>query len=479
MPDHVAQAFGGGVASTVMNPIVLAAMVVSILLLLLLPRKYAIFAFLPCIFLVPLGQQLYLGGMHWMVCRLMVMAGLMRLLGTKVFSKKPLLAGGFNPVDGAFLACILFQAVSTVLLYMKSEALVNQFGFLIDSLGAYFLLRFLIHDDDDVYRALKCLAVITAILAIGMVREQLSLQNVFGLLGGVRIVPEIREGKIRSQGVFQHSILAGVFAATLIPLFVMLWKNGKSKILAAVGLLGASVMTYTSQSSTPLLAYVAGLLGISLWGLRKKMRNVRWGIVIAILLLAIVMKAPVWFIIAHIDLTGGSSGYHRAELVDQFIRHFGDWWLIGTKDASTWGWDMWDVQNQYVDTGETGGIAAFVLFIAMISRAFARIGNARRAADGNKERERYFWFLGSALFANCLAFIGANYFDQTKISWFLLLAIISAATVPILQTQSEKAKVGGVGLAKTGFEYSWPPAPRAIARNVGYKGRGASKIPVR
>jgi hypothetical protein len=455
MGEH-APAFGGGVAASTLSPIVLIGLIATILLILMLPRKYVAVAMLPSIFLVPLGQQMYLGGMHWLVCRIVILAGLVRLIKMKMGSQKALIAGGFNSVDRAFLAYVLFSAVSTVLLYMQSQALVNQVGFLIDFLGAYFLLRCLIQDEEDSYRLLKGLALVTAILALAMVREQLTMQNIFGLLGGVRLAPEIREGKIRSQGAFQHSILAGVFAATLVPLFCMLWKNGKSKIMGAIGLLGALVMTVTSQSSTPLLAYAASILGICLWPIRKRMRSVRWGIVIALLLLALVMKAPVWFIIAHIDLTGGSSGYHRAELVDQFIRHFGDWWLIGTKDAGTWGWDMWDVQNQYVDAGETGGIAAFIFFIALISRCFARIGNARKGIDGDKNRESHFWLLGSALFANCLAFIGANYFDQTKMSWFILLAMISATTASVLEDQTAKVRETEIEMAKAGLGYALP-----------------------
>jgi hypothetical protein len=262
-----------------------------------------------------------------------------------------------------------------------------------------------------------------------MVREQLTLQNVFGLLGGTRIIPEIREGKIRSQSVFQHSLTAGTFAATLLPLFFLLWKNGKAKVMAVAGVVGCTVMTICSNSSTPLLGYVAGLLGVCLWPIRKKMKKVRWGIVIGLLALQLVMKAPFWFIIAHIDLTGGSSGYHRAELVDQFIRHFTDWWLIGTRDAPTWGWDMWDQQNQFVDVGESGGLAALVLFIVMISRCYARIGKARKLVEGRRRQEWLFWFLGAALFANLAAFFGVNYFDQVKVSWFLLLCMISAVTV--------------------------------------------------
>jgi hypothetical protein len=256
------------------------------------------------------------------------------------------------------------------------------------------------------------------------------LQNAFGALGGVQSVPDVREGKIRSQGVFQHALMAGTFAATLLPLFLMLWKSGKSKAMAAVGLVGSTVMTITSQSSTPLLAYVAGLFGVCLWPIRKKMRIVRWGIVITLIGLALVMKAPVWFVIAHIDLTGGSSGYHRAELVDQFIRHFSEWWLIGTNNTANWGFDMWDAQNQYVNIGETGGLAAFVFFLIMITRMFKRLGKTRRAVAGNSRQEWMILFLGIALFAHLTAFFGVNYFDQSKVSWFALLAMICVATLP-------------------------------------------------
>ena len=51
------------------------------------------------------------------------------------------------------------------------------------------------------------------------------------------------------------------------------------------------------------------------------------------------MKAPVWALIARVDLTGSSSSYQRYQLVDMTIRHFGAWWLIGTPDYVNWGSD--------------------------------------------------------------------------------------------------------------------------------------------
>jgi hypothetical protein len=426
--------FGGGATETVLNPIVLVAMLITILLILVLPRKYIIVPILIFAFLAPGGQSVYAVGVHWLVLRIVTLVGLLRVLVMKFTSKKSPFAGGLNNIDKAFLICVVAQAIATPLQYMDSQALINQFGILIDFLGGYFLLRALIQDETDVYRTLKCLAVMAVILGLCMVREQVALQNIFGQIGLGRTVPEIREGKIRSQAVFQHSLTAGTFGAVLLPLFFLLWKNGKAKVLAAAGVVGTTIMTICSNSSTPLLAYVAGVLGVCLWPIRKKMKAVRWGIVGALVVLQMFMKAPFWFAIAHIDLTGGSSGYHRAELVDQFITHFRDWWLIGTKDAGTWAYDLWDQQNQYVGVGEGGGLVAFVFFIAMISRSCAKIGIARKAVEGLK-REWLFWVLGAAMFANLVAFFGVNYFDQVKVVWFALLAMISATTASVMQEQ--------------------------------------------
>jgi hypothetical protein len=427
--EHV---FGGGSTESVLHPAVLAVLLVVVVLTFALPRKYIVIPVLFVMMLSPQGQQLYLAGVHWSVIRILVLMGLIRLCVIKFSSKKSLFPGGTNGIDRAFFTVVLIQTACFVLQYMQFQALLNQFGFLLDFLGSYVLLRALIQNEADVYRGLKTLAGIAAILGISMLREHLTGQNMFGLLGGVQLVANLREGTYRAQGAFQHALTAGTFAATLLPLFFMLWKNGKAKVIAGVGVVGCTVMTLCSYSSTPELAYVAGLAAVCLWPVRKNMRVIRWGLVLFLVGLNFVMKAPVWFFIAHIDLTGGSSGYHRAELIDQFIRHFWDWWLIGTKDAGTWGYDLWDTQNQYVNVGQTGGLGAFVFFIVVIVRSWARIGESRKQSEGIR-REWMCWFLGAALFANVVGFFGVNYYDQSKIGWFVMLAMISAATVPQLR----------------------------------------------
>jgi hypothetical protein len=66
--------------------------------------------------------------------------------------------------------------------------------------------------------------------------------------------------------------------------------------------------------------------------------------------------------------------------------------------------------------------------LALICICFSRIGRARKAVEGDREKEWYFWLFGAALFSHIVAFFGISYFDQTRVSWFALLAMIMSAT---------------------------------------------------
>jgi hypothetical protein len=147
------------------------------------------------------------------------------------------------------------------------------------------------------------------------------------------------------------------------------------------------------------------------------------------------MKAPVWAIIGRIDLTGSSSGYHRYMLVDNCIRHFSDWWLIGTKHYNEWGSDMWDLSDQYVAYAVTGGLATLVTFIAIIFYSFRALGTGRKYVAGDKRYEWLLWCLGASLFAHVMAYFGIGYFDQMQVVWFVLLAMISAATTHAMERE--------------------------------------------
>ena len=434
--------FGGGAAQAVVHPVVLIAMLIAALMILLLPKKYAIVPLLLMTFLVPLGQQFNVGGLHVHVIRIIILVALIRALFSMLFSRARAFSGGFTAVDMVFLLWTFFHVLAFLILFsFLQAAVVNQFGFVWDILGGFLAMRFLVQEEGDVDRVIRTFAFIAAILAICMLNEHFSKVNIFGYLGNdTRIVPETRDGLVRAQATFAHPLLAGTFGATLLPLFFWYWQKGKSKAIAILGVLSSTIMAIAAASSTPVLAYMAAIGAICFWPFRKHLRLIRWGVVILLVTLQIVMKAPVWFLIGHISVFGSSSSDHRAYLVDLFIRHFSDWWLVGTNAAGTWGWDMWDTSNQYVSEGESGGLVAFVCFIAMISYCFSRIGKARKAVEGDRAKEWYFWLLGAALFSHAVAFFGISYFDQTRMAWFALLVVIVAATAPVL-AKSEKTEL--------------------------------------
>ena len=381
-PDHLR--FGGGAADTVLHPLVAVWMLIAIVLILVLPRNKAITPFLLAFFTIPVGQVVVLGGVHFTVLRILILTVLVRMAAFRGSSSEGRFAGGFNTLDRV----VVLWSLSTVIIFsvqwMEMQALIKSLGDLVESLGGYLAVRFLIPDREAVRRTIKVLAAICVIQGACMVSEQFTRQNVFGFLGAP--APTIREGHIRSEGVM-GTLYGGVFAGVLIPLFLWLWTEGKSRMAACAGLAGATAMVFASHASTSGLAYAASLVGLGFWPLRKRMRLVRWGIVAILVGLHLVMHGPVWSLIEHIDLTAGSSSYHRYMLVDNCIRHFGDWWLLGYKFYNEWGFCMYDLCNEFVGVAVRGGLVTLVCFIAIYSRSFGAIGTARKHVNGDRRQE--------------------------------------------------------------------------------------------
>jgi hypothetical protein len=168
-----------------------------------------------------------------------------------------------------------------------------------------------------------------------------------------------------------------------------------------------------------------------MWPLRRNMRLIRRGAIVALICLNFVMKAPVWFVLARVDVFSGSTGYHRALLIDSAIKNLKDWWLIGSKSTAAWEDEdqhLFDVTNQYLVVGSEGGLISMLLFIWIIARSFRYVGLSEQTAE---EWERppseqfLIWGLGASLFAHVVSYMSVSYFDQNIVNWYLLLAIIA------------------------------------------------------
>src|SRR6202044_2560632 len=99
----------------------------------------------------------------------------------------------------------------------------------------------------------------------------------YAMLGGARAFVysslAARDDRFCAQGPFGHSILAGTFGAIVMPLFVALWWKGrKYRKLAVVGVVSATVIVLSSNSSTPVLGYAAGMVALCMWPIRQRMQ---------------------------------------------------------------------------------------------------------------------------------------------------------------------------------------------------------------
>lgn len=436
--------FGGGAAESVFNPIALAIVVIAGVLICILPRNKIVIAFLPAGLLLPINQVLVVAGLHFPMMRVLALFGFARMGWEKITGKANVFSGGINKIDWALIILTVFMAIDGALLWRSGGEVIFQLGNVFTVFGLYFLLRYSIQDEEDVKRTLKTMAFVVAIIAPAMVYEHFTSNNPFYmLLGGLHAArlqhAASRDGFFRAQGPFGHAIIAGTFGGFMVPLFVALWTRGKrERKYAVLGLISCTIIPLAVASSTALFTLLGGIGALCLWPFRRMMRLLRWGIVATLIAGEIYMTKPVWHLIDDVSLSQGSSSYHRYQLVNQCILHFWDWALIGTKNYASWGWDMWDLANEYVKTADTAGLIPFIAFLAVLVYAYKYIGRARRHYDGSNQ-ELFIWAIGAAVFANTVGFFGISYWDQVIVAWYMVLAIVAAVTLPARQPKAEAA----------------------------------------
>lgn len=390
-----------------------------------LPRRYALVPVIIITCFMTMGQAIIIMGLHFNMIRILTLSGWIRLL-----LRREICSLKLNPIDKAVIWWAISSVVVNALLWQTSDAVINRLGLAYNAVGMYFLFRFLLRDLEDIIRVFKITAVLLTPLAVAMVMEKTTGRNMFAVFGGVDSVTTLRDGVLRCQGPFQHPILAGTFGATLLPLFIVLWQQGRGdKLLASMGVLSSTVITVTSGSSGPILAYLAGLAAVRMRPLRQHLRILLWCGLLVLICLHVVMRAPVWFLLARMDVFSGSTGFHRALLIDQAIAHFFDWCLLGTKSVESWGEQLHgDITNEYVWQAINGGLLTLILFIVIIVRCFRSVSRVQTFKYQPLFVRRCVWGMGAALFSHVVTYISVQYFDQNFVNWYLLLAFISIAT---------------------------------------------------
>jgi hypothetical protein len=375
-----------------------------------------------------LGMGIQLGPFHFTVIRILVGIGFLR-----VAMRREWIVGGTNGMDWLMVAWAISALYSSQGHDNFSESLVYRLGLVYDICGIYFLFRIFCQSFDGLVGLCSFTAMLLLPVAIEMLIEQFTGHNLFALFGHVREISDFREGRFRAQGPFAHSILAGTVGAVCFPLMIGIWHQHKKTAIA--GIAGCLVMILASASSGPILSTAAAIGSLFMWHWRHRMRLVRWLSVLSYIGLNAVMLTPAYYLLGRIDLTGGSTGWHRAELIDTAIRHLNEWWLWGTDYTRHWmptgvSWspNHTDITNQYLHFGVIGGLPLMLLFILILAKGFSYIGKTlSNIKDKHQETQFFFWAIGSSLFAHAVTGISVAYFDQSYLFLYMTLAIISSA----------------------------------------------------
>jgi hypothetical protein len=418
MPEWFGQTGG----ETLIHPIGLIAVLFLGVLLLLLPRRWAVLPMVIIACFIPSAQRVVVIGLDFTLLRIMVLFGVARLLLRDEFQDF-----SWKKID----KMIVLYAISATLILTAQRGtfstFVNRLGFSFDALGMYFLFRCLIRSWEDIDRLILGSIVISIPVAAFFAFEHLTRRNLFSIFGGVPAITTIRQGELRCQGAFSHPIMAGCFWAVWIPLFAAYWWKGvNERIWAVIGVGAALFIIATCNSSTPVFGVLMAVVGgLAFYG-RHQMRTIRWGTVILLIFLHLIKERPVWSLVATASYIGSGTGYHRYRLIDAFIRRFNEWWLLGTASTAHWGPQLYDVTNQYVLEGVRGGLLTLILFIALIVLAFQGVGRLWRLCQHDRYRQALAWALGVSLFVHCVNFIGVSYFGQIHIAWYLVLSIIGS-----------------------------------------------------
>ncbi len=406
----------------------IATLILSVLII-YLPRKHAILPLLISGCFMTLGQVIVVGGLHFTVYRILILIGIIRIvIKYEIYEIK------LNSIDKIFVLWLVSRYTIYLILRGTDLAFDSHAGYVYGLLGNYIIFRAIMRDKNDVINAIEMFSVVIIPLSAAFVYEMVTGHNLFSIFGGVKTLSEIRDGLTRCQGPFRHPILAGTFGATCLPLFYSVLKLRKNRnLIIKLSIIASTIIVIASASTGPLLAYFSGIVAILCWRLRRYMKTIRWGILFTLICLHIVMKAPVWFLMARVSDLFGGGGYHRSALIDAAIKHLSEWWLLGTTYTANWlptgitaDTNNTDLTNQFIVEGVNGGIVTMMVFILLLTKMFSVVGTAINAKNIYNESEKFMiWCMGGVVFAHVVSMMSITYFDQIIIYFCFIISIIS------------------------------------------------------
>ncbi len=341
----------------------------------------------------------------------------------------------FGPLDRA----VVYLSFATITVSIFQPQLPG-FGFVftvgntINGAGSYFVFRALISNSADLSFFLKSVAIVFVPISLGMLYEQLSGRNVFAIMGGISEHSLIRNERIRSQGPFNHPILAGTIGASIAPL--ALWLYSQNKIVSLTLILHSLTIVFASSSSGPVVSYLVAIGTFLFFRFRHTISYIPLFLFFGYLFLAAFMTRPPYYLLAHIDLASGSTGWYRAALIEATIEHFDEWWLKGVYYTRHWidgqpgiNPDQIDVTNQFVAYCIGGGLIGLILYLNVNYSVYRLVRDTSlQRLDHNSAK--LIWATFSTFVCFLTATISVSFFGQALVFFWFSVALVQTFSTP-------------------------------------------------
>jgi hypothetical protein len=420
-----------------MNATALAILASLLGVVIFAPKRWALLGLFAGVLYLTLGQFIDFFEFHLYPIRVLTLAAFVRVLARGEWSLSKV-----NEIDKVLL--FVYGYRTAVFILNSNGPATNALGPFFDVTLSYFACRGLLHNFQDLRWFLRALTLLL-IPYIGLLSlEAVTGQNPFVAIGGMDVYA-VRDGRPRGSGSFAHALTLGTFGASFIPLFLALLCMPKWRVWGAHGLALCAAIVFFANSSGPLLCATVAVAGSLCWFVRTRMFVVNSAIAAGFVMVAILMKAPIWFLPTKIgDLIGGGDAWHRSYLMNIAFEHVNQWWLVGMPLVDTKNWFPYvvvtggaDLINYYLDFGIAAGMPAMALFIFLLVRAFARVGRALRVARSgapiDQGGEMLLWALGSVLAVHVFNWFSLVYFDQYHVVFFMQLAALSTLSQRCIQ----------------------------------------------
>jgi hypothetical protein len=365
-------------------------------------------------------------------------------------------------LDKLIIVSMVVYAAALSMTTPFEEWLENRLGFVMDTAFAYFVVRLVLVNRQQMTTVIKALGVVVVFLAVHGVVETFTGWSIYKGLGvycpwatGKGMEYQTRYGLNRSMGPSGETIMFGLTFAALMPLFWMLrhepppWGR-RSYFLVAAAIVGVG----STVSSGPYMALIITLICLALERAKALVKPALVMIIIGCVFIEIVSNRHVYYVIGDFTMDPESAWY-RARLIDVAVDKLPEYWKYGYGFGDP-GWGPYidgrnrsDGVNDYIVQAVLYGIGGLIAYVSVLTAALCGVV-LRYRAGASSWLQSSIWALMASMVGLMTAFWSVSLFGQTISLLYVLLGLFGAFALdpvvarPATVTETRPSQLRGV-----------------------------------